>query len=101
MVQKMLKVMIHVSDYGTLTNLLRQHPLDIGCTGGIRREDDGTFTVQAYLPAANLDGLPKTGVEINVLGDAVSASRQRQKEVARGNRFANSREIPSGFGKKE
>jgi hypothetical protein len=84
-----------------LTNLLREHPLDIGCTGGIRLQDDGTFTVQAYLPATNIDSLPKTGVEIKVLGDAVSVSQQRQKQVPKGNRFADSREIPSGFGRKE
>lgn len=99
--KKMSKVTIRISDYETLTKLLRQHPLDMGCTGGIQRQDDGTFTVQGYLPAANIDSLPKTGVEINVLGDAVTASRQRQKEVAKGNRFADSSEIPRGFGKKE
>jgi hypothetical protein len=80
---------------------LREHHLDIGCTGGIRPQDDGTFIVQAFVPGTNIDRLAKLGVEIKVFEDTVSTSRVRQKEVPKGNRFADSREIPRGFGRKE
>ncbi|MFZ0328102.1 MAG: hypothetical protein WBP64_09130 [Nitrososphaeraceae archaeon] len=101
MEEKILKVIICVSNKGTLTNVLQEHHVDIGCTGGIRLRDDDRFLVQAYAPATTIERLRKPDIEIKVLGDAVSSGRERQKEVGNGNRFADLREIPTGFGIKE
>ena len=101
MEQKIFKVIISVPNKKTLTDVLQEHHVDIGCTGGIRQQEDGKFVVQGYVPSATVEQLRKTDIEIKVLGDAVSSGQKRQKEVGKENRFAHLKEIPSGFGIKE
>ncbi len=101
MEQKLFMVIISVPNKQTLTNVLQEYHVDIGCTGGIRQQDDGRFVVQGYVPSSTMEQLRKLNIEIEVLGDAVSSGQKRQKEVGKGNRFADLKEIPSGFGIKE
>lgn len=98
---KILKVVISVPNKETLTNVLQEHHVDIGCTEGILQQDDGRFVVQGYVPSTTMKQLQKPDIKIKVLGDAVSSSQERQKEVGKGNRFADLRKVPRGFGIKE
>ena len=64
-------------------------------------QEDVTIVVESYLPADRVYELHKPGIKIQVLEDASQSGRERQKEVTKQNKFADSTEIPHGFGKKE
>ena len=94
-----LKILITASNKEILAQLLRENEIDVGCAGGIRQQPDGSIIVEAFVPSSYLDNrLLLKGIEIKVLAEAVSRGIERQKEVNKGNRFADTKVQISGFG---
>lgn len=56
---EILKIVISVPNKETLSKVLQEHHIDIGCTGGIRQQDDGRFVVQGYVPSSIVEQLQK------------------------------------------
>jgi hypothetical protein len=77
------------------------HP-DLGCRPVVRRRD-GEVVVNALLSARQLDTARATrsAATIQVIENATAAGRERQNEVAQGNRFAARGVVPRGLGEKE
>jgi hypothetical protein len=76
---------------------------DLGCRPIARRTAEG-FQIDAYLPedavrSAQTRGIADVAVEW--IENSSEISRQRQEEVARGNRYAARGAVPRGLGRKE
>jgi hypothetical protein len=106
--KKVFRVILQVPNREALTQLLREHHLDLSC-GGPRLQPDGTVTLEAYVGSDILNQLRQTmqmqlhqaDSDIQVLEDSTQVSQERQTEVGRGNRFADNSMVVRGFGKKE
>ena len=97
MPERMLKVRIE-GGREELSNFLRDHPLDLNC-GGTRRQADGSFVIEAFVPETQMQQLTRARLRIDVMEDASSKGLERQKEVSRENRFSRY-QVPRGLGKK-
>lgn len=95
---RILRIRITARDRETLSALLRENRLDLGCAGPKRREG-GTVTLEAFVREGQLEGLRRYKVEIEVIEDATAKGRERQKEVGKGNRFEGGK-APRGLGRK-
>jgi hypothetical protein len=86
----------------SITPLLKEDIIDLGCTGGLRPEPDGRIRLEAFVPSSYLQSRLLVRPDINIidLGDAVSRDTERQREVSRQNRFKEKAEPISGFGDK-
>jgi hypothetical protein len=77
---------------------------DIGCMGGFREQDDGSYALEAVVPEKVLKKVKAPRVEIDVLADigeeAARAKPLKAKNVGRGNRYEGKDWIPRGLGKK-
>ena len=96
---KILRILITARDKQTLSDLLRENPLDLACAGP-RRLEGGAVSVEAYVPEDQVDRLRRYEVKVDVLDDASATARARQKEVGRGNRFEGKDRVPRGLGRK-
>lgn len=97
--QDMMRVLITAPDKRVLEKVLRDHPVDTGCTGGITSDGVGV-RIEALVPEGALDQLHSEKVKVEVLGNATATGRERQREVGRGNRFQGKDRIPRGLGRK-
>lgn len=97
--EKILRILITAPDKQTLTALLSENPLDLGCAGP-QRQESGAVSVEAYVPEARIERLRRYAAKIDVLDDASATARERQKEVGRGNRFEGENRVPRGQGRK-
>lgn len=75
---------------------------DLGCRP-VARHREGQVVLNALLSARQLEAAraTRTAASIQVIEDAAAAGRQRQSEVAQGNRFAARGVVPRGLGEKE
>ncbi|MEU9125961.1 hypothetical protein AB0C96_40175 [Streptomyces sp. NPDC048506] len=89
---------VTASDAETLRTLLREQQMDIGGRPRPTPGPGNEMSIEAYVPRSNADRLEREGVSVNVLRDATATGQARQKEVARGNRFAAPDEVPQGLG---
>lgn len=92
MTQRLLHVRISGTDQ-VLRGYLSEHPAE---AYAVRREGD-FVTLELTVPAAKSDLLQKLGLKVEVLYDASLRSRERQKLVGQGNRFAGGK-TPAGLG---
>jgi hypothetical protein len=97
--EKILHVRIHAENAEALKALpLAQ--MDRGCMGGYRRQDDGSVIFEALVPESVIKTMKDKRTRVEVVADALEQSRERQKEVGKGNRFTGENWIPRGLGKK-
>ena len=87
--QDMMRVLITAPDRRVLETVLRDHPVDTGCTGGVSSDGAGV-RIEALVPADAVEALPREKVEVEVLGNASAAARSgRTKSAAATARRAN------------
>lgn len=97
--KKIMRITLKVSNRETLVKFMKDFRLDIG--GGIRRQPDGTLSMEVYTPEEVLDQLKGAGAVFEIIEDATKVGKARQKEVGRGDRFDGGKKAPNGLGKKE
>ncbi|MET8752783.1 hypothetical protein ABZW32_22195 [Streptomyces sp. NPDC004667] len=90
-----LRVRVTARDADTLRALLRETRPDVG--GRVRRHEDGSCTIDAYVPADQADAFERDGVTAAIVEDATATGRARQAEVGRGDRFAPEDAVPQGL----
>jgi hypothetical protein len=75
---------------------------DLGCRPVVRHRD-GQVVLNALMSAQQLDAAraARSAASIQVIENATAAGRERQGEVAQGNRFAARGVVPRGLGEKE
>jgi hypothetical protein len=74
--------------------------MDIGCTGGIREQLDGSFALDAYVTEAVMEEIRKGPFKVDVIADALDELKRAQAQVGKGNRFKGENRLPRGLGKK-
>lgn len=103
---KFFRIRIDSDDFETLTNFLQENPLDIGCTGGITETKDGHFSIEAYgseneTKKLRESVLKKKSDKITIdLVDITQYLSDRQKEVGKGDRYKDNKELLRGHGTK-
>ena len=103
---KVFKITARSDNADLLHTLIREQDLDIGCTGGITSKDN-KFSIDIYASEKEVtklqekvlaEGLTKKiSLEITDITDFLS---DRLKEVGKGDRYKEGKEVPHGLGKK-
>jgi hypothetical protein len=84
----------------TLARLMQAFELDVGCRPHPETNPDGSGTLLVYATEERIRELRAAGYSVEP-GENVSAvGRQRQAEVAQGDRFSGGRVAPHGLGEK-
>lgn len=84
----------------TLARLMQEFELDVGCRPHPEANPDGSGTLLVYATEERIRELRAAGYRVEP-GENVSAvGRQRQAEVAQGDRFGGGRVAPRGLGEK-
>lgn len=84
----------------TITKLMQEFELDVGCRPHPEINPDGNGTLLVYATEEHIRELQATGYHIE-RGENVSAvGRERQAEVGKGDRFEGGRIAPRGLGEK-
>ncbi|MGZ8305418.1 MAG: hypothetical protein ACXWU6_02290 [Allosphingosinicella sp.] len=97
--QDIMRVLITAPDRNILEKVLRDHPVDTGCTGGVSTDGAGV-RIEAHVRQDAIERLQRSKVKVEVLGNASAEGRERQDEVGRGNRFKGEARLPRGLGRK-
>jgi|GEM_PF-956212 len=107
--EKTFKVRAHSDNLELLQNFLREHKLDIGCTGGITVKEK-RYSVDIYASEKEKNQLQKEILEkglskkiILEISDITDYLSDRLKEVGTGDRYKETKEgkvIPRGLGTK-
>jgi hypothetical protein len=79
--------------------------MDIGCMGGFRKQEDGSYALEAVASETVLEKVrERRPVRIEILSDLdeeVERARQiKEPQVGKGNRYTGENRIPRGLGKK-
>ncbi|MEU5633247.1 hypothetical protein ACH47C_22525 [Streptomyces rishiriensis] len=90
-----LRVRVTAEDADTLRALLREVRPDVG--GGVRRTEDGSIGIDAYVSPEQAEALDREGVVVTVHADATATGKARQSEVGEGDRFAPGDAVPHGL----
>lgn len=102
--EPVIHIQIEASTLAELKAFTDEVQPDLGCRA-IPRRAEGKFVIDAYLPETRLQaarGARTAGsVSLRAIENATEVGRERQKEVAEGNRFAVRGEVPRGLGDKE
>jgi hypothetical protein len=104
--EKIFRIRIDSDDFDTLTNFLKENPLDLGCTGGITKNKDGLFSVEAYGSEKETvilrENIAKKKFDKirTELEDITQYLSDRQKEVGSGDRYKDKKELLRGYGTK-
>jgi hypothetical protein len=101
--EKFYRVRLRASQLESLHELpLRE--IDMGCMGGFRKQDDGTYAVEAVVSAEVLEKMKDRPISVEIVADldeeAEQARHVKDEQVGRGNRFEGNNRIPKGLGKK-
>jgi hypothetical protein len=100
---KMYRVRIRASELESL-HKLPLGEIDIGCMGGFRKQDDGTYALEAVVPEGVLEKVKDRPVAVEIVADldheAEQARQMKDRQVGEGNRFTGEQRIPRGLGKK-
>jgi hypothetical protein len=101
--KKLYRVRFRASKLESLHELpLRE--IDMGCMGGFRKQDDGTYMLEAVVSTEVLEKLKDRPVRVEIVADlddeAEQAKQVTDEQVGRGNRFEGEHRIPKGLGKK-
>lgn len=79
--------------------------IDMGCMGGFRKQDDGSYALEAVVSETVLEKVKeKRRVRVEVVADldeeAERAKQIKDRQVGEGNRYKGENRIPRGLGKK-
>jgi hypothetical protein len=97
--EHVLQVRLRARSARTLMDLVHREGVDFNC-GGVIPEPDGSFVLDVFVPASRLDALKVADITTEVVCDATVVGRERMREVATGNRFADGKRVPRGLGTK-
>ena len=104
--EKAFKIIANSDNRDSLYNFIRQHDLDIGCTGGIRVKNHG-FSVEIYAVEKEAIYLQKEIDEKELskeiildITDITDNLTDRHKEIGSRDRYKDGKEVPRGLGKK-
>lgn len=81
-----------------VTELVTKHMLDLGPLNP--RPETGELEVHLFAPQRQIEALRTEGWKPQVRENMSEEGRQRQQEVARGDRFQGGKKPPRGLGKK-
>jgi hypothetical protein len=100
---KKYRVRFQASELRTLHEL-PLNEMDIGCMGGFRKQDDGSYALEAVVAESVLQKVKNRPVKIDIVSDldqeAERARQMKDRQVGEGNRFEGENWIPKGLGKK-
>jgi hypothetical protein len=92
------RIVVKANDKASLLGMIKDHNISIG-GGGPQSLPDGTFSMEAYVPAQTLEQLKNVDAyTLEVIEDAIKVGKERQKEVGVGDRFSEGKEVPLGLG---
>src|SRR5687767_3072585 len=97
--EHLLQVRLRARSARALMELVRRQRVDFNC-GGTVPEADGRFVLDVFVPVSRLDDLKAEGIETEIVCDSTVVGRERMREVATGNRFADKQRVPRGLGTK-
>jgi hypothetical protein len=95
-----VRIRLNGSDQDSLLKHIKDYQLEIG-GGGTRRLPQGGFGIDVYVAGARVEELQRNNLVFEVIENATTIGRERQKEVGTGDRFAGGTIAPRGLGKKE
>ncbi|MCA1606389.1 MAG: hypothetical protein LC775_13180 [Acidobacteria bacterium] len=102
--ESIIHIQIEASTLEELRAFTDEIQPDLGCRA-IPRRAEGRFVIDAYLPETQLQAArgarTASRVSLRTIENSTEIGRERQKEVAEGNRFEVRGEIPQGLGSKE
>jgi hypothetical protein len=84
----------------TLGELLSRFELDVGDRPSVEPAPDGSGTLYAFAPEAQIRELEAAGYAVEVGENVSEVGRQRMGELAVGDRFEGGRIPPTGLGEK-
>jgi hypothetical protein len=85
----------------TFAKLKQEFELDLGCRGPqLEMNPDGSGTMLVYATEKRIAELRAAGYRVEPGENVSELGRQRQKEVAEGDRFMSGRVAPRGLAKK-
>jgi hypothetical protein len=96
--RKVMRVLITATDRDTILALLRERKPEVAGSATILA--NGAVRINAFVLEKNVNGLKRRGVTVEVLGDQSAITRERRKEVGKGNRFLTGDPVPHGLGVK-
>ncbi len=73
---------------------LSHHPME---PNSVKRDGE-TVVLEVYAPKQLIKIMQDHDLQVEVMFDATARGRERQKEVATGNRFVGDQAIPTGLG---
>ncbi|OXY89426.1 hypothetical protein BEK98_38295 [Streptomyces diastatochromogenes] len=89
------RAQVSAPDFDALRSALTE--AQVRAVGGIQRDESGTVRAEVYATVERLDAIRARGLTADVVDDNTQYWLDRQKEVGRGNRFADGT-APSGLG---
>lgn len=98
--EHVMRVQITARTPELLAALADRVPIDFGCRGVVSQRKDGSVVADAYVKENRIKDLEQDGIAVKTIADQTAISRERQKQVGRGNRFSGELSIPRGLGKK-
>ena len=96
---EIFSVSLRAPDRESFARVVRELGLDIDHQHPDAERDEGV-AITAFLTQAQIEELRRRGWDARVDQNLSDIGRERQKEVARGDRFKNGAVTPSGLGKK-
>ncbi len=93
-----LTVAIYAADLKSLSEIVRNHPLDYGCRPHAIFDDTGQYYTTALVSESELDRLRKNDLDVRYLFDQISEDRISQATIGMGDRFKGGRIPPQGIG---
>jgi hypothetical protein len=104
--EKAFKIRASSNNLKLIQNLLREHNLDVGCTGGITSKNNH-FSIEIFASEKEVTELKKEIIEKGLSKDMVlnvtDITRHYSdllKQLGRGDRFKEAKTIPKGLGTK-
>ena len=91
-----MRVLITAKNRDAMLALLRAYNPDVA--GNPTFAENGSVRIYAFVPDEQIAALERTGVKVEVLGDHTAETRERRKEVGKGNRFLTGDPVPHGLG---
>jgi hypothetical protein len=80
--------------------LIGRGGIDYGDRPHFSRASDGSGSLDLFVSKAQIEGLRREGVEVEVVNNQSARARERVAEIGVGDRFAGGKIAPTGIGQK-
>ena len=102
--EKKYRVRFRASELEALHELPLKE-IDMGCMGGFRKQDDGSYALEAVVSETVMEKVrDRQRVRVEVLADldeeVERAKQLKDRQVGEGNRYTGENRIPKGLGRK-